>query len=95
MQHIKTYPLASPLVEWSFATEVVDGRVSKITVDLLSRIVLTPSSTAYFTDNNLLPEVLSKAGLLETVTYSVLKELSYVPEGQYHKYRLLLTIPVT
>lgn len=95
MQHIEKYPLASPLVEWSFATELVNDRVSKITVDLLSRILLTPDSTTYFTANNLLPEVLSKAGLSEGTVYSVLKELSYTLAEYYHKYRLQLTISTT
>jgi hypothetical protein len=95
MNHIEQYPLASPLVSWSIATELTDDRVSKITVDLLSRIVLTPDSKTYFETNNLLPEVLSKAGLPETTTYSVLQQLSYATAGQYYKYRLQLTIPTT
>jgi hypothetical protein len=95
MQHIEKYPLASPLVEWSIATERVNARVSKITVDLLSRVILTPTAKAYFEANHLLPEVLSKAGLPEETSYSVLQQLSYAPAGAYYQYRLQLTIPTT
>lgn len=95
MQVIEHYPLASPLVEMSIATELTNARVSKILVDLLSRIILTPDSKIYFETNNLLPEVLSKAGLSEDTTYSVFRQLSYAPAGEYYQYRLQLTIPTT
>jgi hypothetical protein len=95
MQIIEHYPLASPLVEFSIATELSNARISKILVDLLSRIILTPDSKTYFEANNLLPEVLSKAGLPEGTTYSVLQQLSYAPTGEYYQYRLQLTIPTT
>lgn len=93
--HIFNYPLASPIVSLSMVTELTDGRISKIIIDLTSRIVLTPDSVTYFKTNNLLPEALSKAGLDEDITYSVIQQTSYVPSGDYHYYRLQLTIPTS
>lgn len=92
MQRIEEYPLAGPLVGMSLVTEISEGAVSKILVDLVSLIVLTPTSTGFFTDNDLLPEVLSKAGLPDTTVYATLTQLTYVVDGVYHRYRLQMTI---
>jgi hypothetical protein len=92
MQRIEEYPLASPLVTMSLATEISEGAVSKILVDLVSLVVLAPTATAYFISNDLLPEVLSRAGLPETTTYATLTQLTYVVDGDCHRYRLQMTI---
>lgn len=90
--HIFHSPLSSPIVSLSLASEVSEGRITKILIDLTSRIVLTPDSVTYFKVNNLLPEALSKAGLNEAIAYSVIQQLSYSSAGDYHYYRLQLTV---
>lgn len=93
--HISHYPLASPVVSLSMVTETSDGRITKILIDLTARMALLPNAVTYFTANNLLPEALSKAGLDESIAYSVIQQISYTQRNSYHYYKLQLTIPTS
>lgn len=92
---IDHYPVAGPLVSLALATEQSNGQVSKLILDLTARAALTPTAREYFEANDLLPEVLSRAGLCESAEYVAISQVSASQSGGLYLYRLQLTFPVT
>ncbi len=93
--NIQFYPTSHRLVEGALATQKVNNDVTKITVWLRSRIELLPTSVQFIEDNNLLPEMVSKSGLEETLTFAAKTEESYVVEDGRHLYQLMLLVTST
>lgn len=78
---ISENPLSNIVVEMSVGTVLTSGAVTKILVTLKSVNVLTPSSTQFITSNNLIPEILVKAGLPEDASFTTLNETSTGTQG--------------
>jgi len=92
---ISYYPNGSKIIRLSIGTELSEGRVTKVRVDMAAREELLPSSTEYLKESGLLQEVLSKAGLNETIEFSTYTQTSYKSVGNHeHVYRLELTVAV-
>jgi len=93
---IDNYPISSGVVSLSVGTTVVDGQVATIHVKLLTLEELLPTSTDWVTNNNLLPEIISRAALSEETTFSAMNELSHsTQDSPYHKYELQLDVAST
>lgn len=89
---ITYYPRGSKVIRLSVGTETSEGVVTKVMVKMVAREQLLPTSTEYLQNSGLLPEVVSRAGLQETVTFSTYTETSAeVLNGEY-VYRLELGV---
>lgn len=73
--------LGSRAVSMAIATVLTAGVVTKILVTLKSVGPLLPSSTTFITNNNLIPEILVRAGLGEDEKFETLTELSTGTQG--------------
>lgn len=90
--NIKFYPTSHRLVEAAIATQKINNDVTQITVWLRARIELLPTSITFIETNGLLPEILSKAGMEEGLTFSAKTEISYTVEDGRHIYQLMLLV---
>ena len=75
--------LSNPVVDMSATVTSQSGIATVVEVTLKSVGPLPVVSTQFITDNNLEPEILSKAGLDKDLVLSVLKELSSTPAGDF------------
>jgi len=89
---IDRYPISSGVVRMSIGTTVVNGQVATIRVKLLAQEELLPSSTAWITANNLLPEIISRAALNEDTTFSTMLETAHTVQSVYHAYEIQLDV---
>jgi len=90
--NIQFYPTSHRLVDAAIATQKVNNEVTKLTVWLRARIELLPTSIVFIEDNDLLPEIVSKAGMEEDLTFAAKTEESYTVEDGRHLYQLMLLI---
>jgi hypothetical protein len=88
---ISENPLSNIVVEMSVGTVLIAGVVTKILITLKSVSVLTPSSTQFITDNNLIPEILVKAGLAKDESFTTLNETSTGTQGDLFVVEVELT----
>jgi len=90
--NIQFYPTTHRLVDAAIATQKVNNAVTKITVWLRSRIELLPTSVDFIETNNLLPEIISKSGMEEDLSFSTKTEESYTVDDGRHLYQLMLLV---
>ena len=88
MAPVAYFPTSNQLVDMALVTGVVDGRITSINVWLRSLITLTPTAIAYVEANNLVPEIISKAGISEQTTFLSKSEVSATTEGDKYLYQL-------
>lgn len=85
-------PLGHLVVEMSIGTVLtVSGAVSKILITLKSVGVLTPTSTQFIADNDLIPEILVRAGLAKDASFATLNETTSGTQGDLFIYKVELT----
>lgn len=92
MQRIEQSPLGSNLVSLSVATSLVDDVPKIIKVKLEAVETLLPSAKDYVEDNDMLPEIVSIAGLDETTEFSAITETSQSVLNGHYLYTLSMTI---
>jgi len=92
---ITYYPRGSKVIRLSVSTETSEGVVTKVMVKMVAREQLTPTSTDYLQNSGLLPEVVSRAGLVETTTFSTYTETSATTLNGEYVYLLELGVTVS
>ena len=92
MANVDQHPISSDLIQMTATAELSNGLPSLISVRLHTRSVLLPTAAEYL-EANLLPEIISRAGLVSTITFSTIAESSYQEIDPWnHNYEMHLTI---
>jgi hypothetical protein len=91
MADVSKNVLGNQVVDMSVGTVLTAGVVTKILVTLKSAEALAPSSTQFITDNNLVPEILVKAGLPRDGSFTTLNETSSNTQGDLFVVEVELT----
>jgi hypothetical protein len=90
---IDSYPISSGLVPLSITTQIVNSEPITLLVRLVSRTELLPTAKDFIEAENLLPEIVSRAGLVEETAFSSIVELSHTAalDGT-HLYQMQLSV---
>ena len=92
MANVDQHPISSDLIQMTATTELSNGQPSIVVVKLLTRTVLLPTAAEYV-EANLLPEIVSRAGLVDTIIFATIAESSYQEiDPRHHSYEMQLTI---
>jgi len=88
---IEKQPISSGLVVLSITTSVINSSPATVKVTLVAREELLPTSTDYITAQNMLPEIVSRAGLEEDVEFTTITEESHTTASNgNHIYKMQL-----
>jgi len=92
VQRVDDYPIKSGIITMSAVASLVDGVPSTVTAWVVSMEELLPTAADFIQNNNLLPEITSRAGLNEETVYSAINQVSYSVVNDHHTYVLSLVV---
>lgn len=92
MAIVEKQPLSSGLIRMSVATALVNGVAATLKVKMTAAEALQPSSTQFIEQNDMLPEIRSRAGLAEDVEFTTITETSYDVVNDYHEYEVQIDV---
>jgi hypothetical protein len=88
---IDNYPISSGLVVLSITTAVINTAPATVVVTLVTREELLPTAVAYIEAQNLVPEIISRAGLDEEIQFTTVIEESHTTASNgNHTYKMQL-----
>lgn len=86
---IEKQPIASGLVVLSITTSVINSSPATVMAWLVTRIELLPTAKDYIEAQNLVPEIVSRAGLDEEIIFTTIIEVDHTTASDgTHTYKM-------
>ena len=88
---IDKHPISSDIVVLSITTAVINSIPATVMTTVVTRIELLPTAKDYIEANNLVPEIVSRAGLDEEIVFTTITEVDHTTAADgTHTYKMQL-----
>ena len=88
---IDNHPISSGLIVLSVTTAVINMTPATVVATLITREALLPTAVVYIQTENLVPEIISRAGLDEEIVFTTITEESHTTASNgNHTYKMQL-----
>ena len=93
VNRIDNHPISSDLIPLSITTQIVNSNPATVMVWLVTREELLPTAKDFIANQNLVPEIVSRAGLDEEIVFTTITEITHTAatDGS-HTYKMQLDV---